>query len=232
MAGATITTLDNVLSDCYLPPFRDELDREGIRHTCGRPYDVRFLDTDGAILRRNPSTDTFEATLLAECPDCARRGAGDALVYGRMALSGHAMSRTAGGLLSLVTMELKHLLHSMKNEMLGIAPPPRMFPLEPEVLAEIAEGVTRALRVKGSMLLSEVREAFNIAEHQEERLQGYLGWLGFIRDRNWRVPVPPERQNLFAALSADMAVLGPAAPSFEYRVDPLLALPVDHPLAA
>lgn len=215
---------DSFLRSYFEQSFSSELIKEGITHRCGRPYTVKWLDQDGMIFKRSYATDSLEATLTCTCRDCMTAHHPTAYNYGRVFLNMETLMRFKGNVYDILKHEVTGLWSDLKEHLRNLT-----FVLGTQEKAALAEAMTRVLAVKGTELLSTFAAELDIREGEHERvsqeLLRFVTGLGFVKEPTWRVPVARQVSVFDIPDAVPM-------PSFETRMDVLLALPSDHPLAA
>jgi hypothetical protein len=200
----------------------DDLRREGIKHGCGRPYEVRWIDRDGEVLIWDASKDAYEAVLTATCPDCIHGPRSDGSYhYMRVCISGWAMGRAvnlAGMFGTEIRLAFEKLKKHLRTYMTEIDPP------------AFAEWITLLLSKRGSMTL---HDAETHAKHERvpwDAQEALLACrrLGFIK--SWGQPLWKHTRAPVSWISEPQAPLT-AMPHPEIVENPILALPQEHPLA-
>lgn len=213
-------TCDYYLSS-WLMECSSQLESQGIVHSgCGHPFQVGFLDVDGRVLRHLPAEDAYEAVMYARC-DAGCRGCGDEYNYSRLRITGYML-----GYARDPSMQLKDLMLRAWDDLVvhlrGL-----VGQLNHATVAEIAEWVTQHLAARGTCLLSEVVKQFNLDDGKTDKLRDFMYDLGFVREGNWRT-MPMPTVSYIASYASDSVPM----PMHHMKIDTLLALPAEHPLAA
>jgi hypothetical protein len=218
---------DSFLRSYFEQTFENELRNEGIKHRCGQPYRVKWINQDGMIFRRAIASDSMEACLSVCCEPCMAAHHPTAYNYGRVQIGMETLLRYSGNAFDILKHEITSLWRDLKEHLRNLA-----FLLSTEDKAALAEAMTRVLRARGTALLSEFETALRFNDPSEgekvrDELRRFAQELGFVKEPHWRVPVP-QRMSVFEHRNPSEIPM----PSFETREDVLLALPADHPLAA
>lgn len=220
---------DSFLRAYFEQGFSSELIKEGITHRCGRPYTVKWLDQDGMIFKRSYANDSMEATLTCTCRECMMVHHPTAYNYGRVFLNMDVLLRFQGNAYDILKHEVMGLWNDLKEHLRNLK-----HVLGTQEKAALAEAMTRVLAAKGTELLSTFESTLDVREDERESVHNdllrFVTGLGFVKERNWRVPVMPGMNPFEIQDFTDPKLR--MMPSFETRMDVLLALPADHPLAA
>ena len=144
---------DAMTKEAFLPVVRDKLSH--LTHTCGRPYDIRFLDRDGQVWRKDPTLDAWELILAAYCSEhhvCSDHNTSYQFV--RISISGVAAAQHYRGMVELMKHEIMQATEALRRQMEtllggewkewgGVLYGPG--DLDPGTYAEIAEMLTLSL---------------------------------------------------------------------------------------